>query len=424
MNKGAYFSIGSVLIAAISLIRCSGAPVAPAPGSAASAEARVESTILHPLGLPMDPRPARIEPLWRKPMPGLIGDLSLSLDGSTALVATSPNRELVPGGATRPTVSAWSTGSGKLLWKKLLPAPVKAQGISADGRIAVAANYDDELAAWNEKGRELWQVPAMCEPHVMEKGDVACYHDDDAEPGVAFRVYAKDGSPKSEFPITNDILAFAVSSDLRNVAFGLTAGSVVRAAPPEFKAAWRKKVKGEVLAVAVASGAAPRTAVLTSARELVLLSAEGEVLASRKPSGRADQIAFSPSGDALWIWGNTASGQFLSRLSLPGLEEQWLLSEKRQADLVSTLAITGSGEEETAVVGFEDVFARAGAGTGARAKHHHILGVGPDGKVRWNVAFEPEANVYLIAAARIGTEKWRLAVATDDGHVWGYEITR
>ncbi len=394
-----------------------GCVVLQSPGcSSAPQQPVVPSVEDHVLSLPIDTRKVKIELLWKKTMLGLIGDLNLSQDGSTVLVATSPNRELVPGGASTPTVSAWSSENGKLRWKHTLPAPVKAQTISPDGRLAVASNYDGELAAWSETGRQQWKLGAMCEPHVMNVR-VACYHDDDAEPSVAFRVYSATGGRLGEYPIEDDILAFAVSPDARNLALGLTGGQVVLISP-EFGTSWKKKVSGEILSVATAPGPDPRVAVLTSSRSITLFDSQGTVVGTKSPSGRADQISFSPDGLALWSWGNTSAGQYLTRLSVPSLDEQWQLKEKRQADLVSTLGIVGSGENEIAVVGFEDIFRRPRG----PAKHHHVLGVGADGKVRWNVAFAPEANIYLISTAQLSSGRWRVAIATDDGHLSVYQI--
>jgi hypothetical protein len=134
-----------------------------------------------------------VEELWKKQMPGLITDLTTSGDGKNVLVATAPNREAVPGGSGRYELILMRD-DGKTAWRRPLNSPVKAQAISRDGSLIVISTYDDQIVGIDSKGATRWSVDGMCRPHVLEKsGKVICYHDDDAEPGIAFRVIDKGG---------------------------------------------------------------------------------------------------------------------------------------------------------------------------------------------------------------------------------------
>ncbi len=353
-------------------------------------------------------------------MLGLVGDLSLSKDGSTVLVATSPNREYVPEGSKKPTISAWSAKSGRVLWKHGLPAPIKAQTISSDGKRAVAAHYDDELAAWDEKGRVLWKTRTICEPHLLSDQNVVCFHDDDNEPGIAFRVYDRGGKQKAELPVSLDALSFAADPESRQVALGLAQGELVHVGA-ENQVLWKRRIAPELISVAIARGL---LAALSAQGELFLLAgADGQTRVSRRLEVPGNQLAFAPDASALWIWGNTAQGQSLSRISTSDLTTLWSLREPRQADLVSHLSVVGGAGHELAIVGFEDVYRReTPAGDTMLSKRHHVLGISREGKVVWDIVFDPGANLYLVSGAEISPGHWRVAAAADDGQLSVYEI--
>ena len=157
-----------------------------------------------------------------------------------------------------------------------------------------------------------------CKPIPLGKRFL-CYHDDDAEPDVAFDVYTAAGRKVLFYPITRDVLALKVSDDERNVAIALQ-GSQVLLFDPEFRSLWQRSVAGEVVDLAVSAGAHPRVAVLynrpaaTAGAEspgqgIALLNEQGAVLGETSVTGRAAQVEGLSDGQGFATFGNGKGGQ-------------------------------------------------------------------------------------------------------------------
>jgi hypothetical protein len=81
---------------------------------------------------------------------------------------------------------------GRLLWQNKMRFPVKELDLSKDGSLSVVGTFGNEILGLNAKGKTLWSVEATCKPIILnESKRVLCYHDDDAEPSVAFGVLIK-----------------------------------------------------------------------------------------------------------------------------------------------------------------------------------------------------------------------------------------
>jgi hypothetical protein len=316
---------------------------------------------------------------------------------------------------------------GKVAWQKPLKSAVKSQAISDDGSIAVVSTYDDRITAYDSAGKELWGLDGLCQPHILAQPKrIVCYHDDDAEPNIAFRLFDWNGKVLLSFPISNDILAFKISPDGRNLAVGLTRGQVILIGP-DSRATWQKRVDGEVLDLALTPGAEPRVLVLSNpnqkSQKLTLLDSRGEKLAESEPSERVEQIESSESGKIAWAYANSPDGQRVFAFSIDSekISEPWTVKHPWYADLPPIIEAKGSPGADTLMFGFEDLLEGEGD-SGSKSRHHHLLSVDAAGDVLWNIPFKPEENLYLAARGR-ENDAMVVAAAMDDGYLSVFRIT-
>ena len=276
-------------------------------------------------------------------MKGAISNLALSRSGKQILVATYADSD-IPGSAKHALLSLWST-QGKLLWEQKADAPIKDIAISPDGQLIVLSTYLDDLIGMDARGRKIWNTAGLCKPYVLQEPKrVICYHDDDAGPDVAFDVLDWDGKKIGGFPIQKDIVAFKFSDDQKSLAIALNGGEVILF-DSELKPAWRRKLDGEVVDLAVAgseqsnliSTASPspisrfRVAVLVRAdrktQQVEFLGDQGQSLGHVIPSFPVEQLESSPDGQIAFYYGNSFAGQWVAGASFPELKEIWKQGE-------------------------------------------------------------------------------------------------
>ena len=125
---------------------------------------------------------------WSKKLNGAISGISLSRDEKVILVATSVDKE-IDGRSRYPLLSRFNT-RGTRLWQISLKSPVRDLDLDEKGNMIVISNYQNELIAFNAQGKKRWSVDVTCRPFVVDHSkSIFCYHDDDAQPQVAFDVF-------------------------------------------------------------------------------------------------------------------------------------------------------------------------------------------------------------------------------------------
>jgi hypothetical protein len=369
----------------------------------------------HALGFDAAARPGEVRKLWSRKLPGLITDLNVSGDGSRLLVSTIPDPER-EGGQRGNAVSLWN-GAGEKLWELAVESQTRAQALSADGSLAVVSNYKEELVGIGEGGRVRWTAQGTCRPYLLDRARrVLCYHDDDADPKVAFDVYDWNGKKLLSYPIAHDILALKVAQDEQRFAIALTRGQVVLFGA-DFRSDWQRKVGGEILDVAVSSGSPPMVAVLYHAGKkgqlVALFDAGGKLVAEGRPEAHVEQIESAPEGGAVLVYGNGPKGQHLALLARDGsgkLRETWHRADPRYADYSSSMIAT----QELAIIGFEDIL--------PSERHSHLVAFDYEGKMKWNIPLVTEEGAYLYAQA-YAPEKSFLGVGTDDSTLTAYAVS-
>jgi hypothetical protein len=369
----------------------------------------------HPPGFEAAPGFAAGERLWSRQLEGVITDLSVAADGSALSVATAPDPDAA---GLKKFRLARLDRDGEAAWSRDLESPVRAQTISADGKLVLAATYDGKLTAYGPAGAERWSVEAPCRPLLLEKTSrVVCYHDDDAEPGVAFDVFDLSGAKLSSLPIDADVLTLKVSSDQARVVVGLAGGRVILAGT-DSRVEWNASVPGEIVDVAVTGAGEARVAVLyspgkvSSEQRLVLLGPDGKKLAEGPAPHHSEAVDFR--GDAVAAYGNGSSGQWLTLLGASGktLSTEWSRGDALIADFSSPLIVSG----ETVVIGFEDVV----AGT----RHSHVVAFDSRGGMLWNIPLPARDGTYLYgeAFAPHSPGGALVAVGTDEGVLSAYRV--
>lgn len=351
--------------------------------------------------------------LWTKKLNGFISDLSFSKNGEKILVATVPNYESDQG--DREYLLSLFDSKGKQLWKMRNTGPVKAQALSDDGSWAVVGTYDDRLTAisWEglgQKGfqgpRTLWSVNATCRPTILNLSKkVICYHDDDADPRVAFDVFDGSGKKLFSYPIGQDILGLKVSQNQRYFAVGLSRGQVILF-DDQIRSLWQVEVPGEVVDLDISSNEGqPHVAVLFHQNEyrISLYDAQGKVEAQGAvpfPSRQVDlsQNSLQNSPRMIWAQGLTKESRFQGLFSAQSdLKHLWKVEEPLNVDSpLPSLVMKSSVLVQSDAYSFVE-FDFAGA---ARA----ILPVSSEG----------HGNLYLMAYS---PETQTVVFATDEGEV-------
>lgn len=381
----------------------------------------------HPLTFEKSEKSAEIKKLWTQRVQGAMTDLSVARGGSAIVVATTPDPDVVLP-SNRPLLYRFNA-KGKVSWQKEIKTRARSIAISQDGSMVIAVTYNEEMNAFASSGKHLWKAQAMCQPNILSKSKkILCYHDDDAEPQIAFDIYDWKGKKTFSFPITKDILALKVSRDERNIALALTQGEVLLVGP-DFKTVWDKKVEGEILDLAVSSGEDPRVAVVydqdlkspEKGQRLAVFDANGVLRGQAEIEKHLEKIDIAPLGGAVILYGNNPTGQKLAFYALPEkfpvssddeikLEQTWHRGDPRPADFSSQLVVTS----RFIVLGYED--------NSSGVRHSHLLGFEHNGKLKWNLPLVTEEGAYLYAHGL--TEDGGLLVAgTDDGFLSAFKVS-
>jgi len=368
------------------------------------------------LNLDSAPEIHSVKRLWGKPMGGAITDLSHA--NAVTLVATSPDPDIA--GSLGKSFLSLVDAKGRVLWRKRVKSPVKSHAISDDGSLLVVSNYEDEVIAMDRRGRTLWTASVTCRPIVLSDArKVLCYHDDDAEPRIAYDVFDWNGKRLFSQPIEQDILSLRVSNDERNIAYALTQGKVALIGA-DFKPLWQKPVVGELRVVAVSSGEKPRVAALaydTNGNSLItVFDQNGAVIAEATQARPVQELTISPDGAMVLTYGNSPAGQIVTAYPLPAaasgpikLAVAWTRGEGRFADYASPWITTEWG----VILGFEDLK--------DTNRHTHLVGLGFDGALRWSYPLISHEGAYLYDL-EYSPKRKRLAATTDDGRLHLFQL--
>jgi hypothetical protein len=427
-------SLVGVTLSGLTLAGCASAPRSSAPSQQPSLVAAPAMDAV------VSPSSFEARKLWTREVPGLMTDLSVSRDGSAILMATVPNPEA--GSGPRETGHGLTRydRSGKKVWRIELKGVVKSLALTDDGKLALVSTYNSELLAIDARGRIAWKADGMCKPVPMGKRFL-CYHDDDAEPGVAFDVFTAGGRKILVYPITRDVLALKVSDDERNVAIALEGGQVILF-DRELRSLWQRQVGGEVIDLAVSAGQHPRVGVLynpgsPSASEgeaatgggigagqgIAFFDDRGEMIGQASPRAHSGQIETLSGGTGFATFGNSHQGQTVAYYEIPAMAqpapagsapapipEKWRRAYPRPADYTPSLITT----RDLVIVGFEESV------PGERKSH--LLAFDPEGALKWNIPLVTQDGAYLYAH-EFAPKPSLLAVGTDDGFLSVYRLS-
>lgn len=383
--------------------------------------------------VPEKPLPSILSKVWSQRLDGFISELNISSDGRALLVATLPNFEL-KGGSREPNLVYFTlgdpvldpgrgaSGSVKEKWRHPMKTQVKAQALSQDGSLVLAVTHDDKILAYDSRGAGLWEAEANCQPILMEsRHEILCYHDDDAEPGIAFDVYDWTGKKLTSFAIQDDVLALKVSRDEKWVALALTHGQVLllNAGDSSYKPLWKTDVESEVVDIDVSTGPDPRVAVLRSAspsfpseaQVIEIFDSHGKLTEKNLPRFHVDQLGFSK--DSLFVYGNGGgAGQCLGRVSSADLS--WKKCYPGFAHYTPSLIIS----DDQVQIGFERY--------SGDKRLSEVFSFAASSELRWKLdadqELKPNEDSYLYLRAWAPRSGGRLAVAMDDGSLGVFDV--
>ena len=354
--------------------------------------------------------------LWLKQAGGAITDLSATADGSGIFVATAPDPDIK--GNLKEYFLTRYNAAGKVIWRTKQRGQVKGLSVSVDGNWAIISNYLDDLTAYGPNGRVKWTAEAVCRPILLDPiSKVLCFHDDDAEPQIAFDVFDLKGHKEFSAPTTRDVLALKVAEDASVFTLSQVEGYLILYSARDFKPLWERKVEGEILDLDATGGENPRVAVLyfrpKLGRRLVVIDAKGvgpEVAV--EPAVR--QIEWAEQGSSVTLYGNSQEGQTLVSYGVPAEgapQLKWERRDSRSADYSSS-ALAG---KQVVWMGFEK--------NTSETRTSSLLGYDGEGKLLWNLNLETEDGAYLYAKA-FSEKAGLMAVGTDDGRLSLFKLTR
>ncbi|MBC7691029.1 MAG: PQQ-binding-like beta-propeller repeat protein [Methylotenera sp.] len=407
--------------------------------------------------------PIEVKELWSRKLPGPLTDLSLSKDGNAILVASIPDQDT---GEGRYQLTRFNR-NGKEIWKVPLKSQIKSQAISADGTLAVTANYGGDLSGIDASGKTIWTAAASCKPILFNQARrILCQHDDDTVPDVAFEIFDWNGKKLSAFQSKQDLLTLKVSADETTAALAFTGGKVIvfEMVPgkngSDFKKVREFKVKGEILDVAIAAvapasagnaagvsgipGPVASAAVksrkaekasdteeedeadraewqvgvlshsLKQGQVISLFDSKGKLRATAEPGSHVEQLEMSSQGSELFVYGNSPKGQYLAVLlgldraaSGKASSKPVTLSQKWQRSDKRYADYSSSivASDHQVMAGFEDVE--------PSTRNSHLVIFDLEGKMRANLELKTEEGAYLYSYA-YSPENGVLAVGTDD----------
>lgn len=359
-------------------------------------------------------RSAPVLKLWQKKLRGYVSDVAVAGNGQAILVATLPNYDDSSGARHSYLVSY--DRRGRRRWRRRMTSGVKSLALSEDGTFGVVTTHDDRIRAFNSSGKNVWTVEGSCKPILLSHSRrIVCYHDEDAEPRVAFDLYSEDGLKLGSAPAEADIMALSVSEDEREIAVGLARGEVVIYSD-RLKILWRARLRGEIVAIGFSRSAEPRLALLYSrdgSPRLAVLDSHGGAIADRALGFRGDRVDFLQRDPSrVLVYGNGDQGQTLAlfEIASASFRRKWKVGEPVAGYYTQNLYGDAPGG---ALVGFEGE--RQGRRTG------EIRAYGVDGRLRWVVPLPTSESAWLYTesfAPRSGV----LAAASDDGTLGLYQI--
>lgn len=371
-------------------------------------------------------KPLSIQKLWSKGLDGYITELNLAKQGNAVLVATLPDYDHE--GGSRKNLLRYYDGNGRHRWSEIMPTQVKSQALSQDGSLAVATTHENQVIAYNSKGHKLWTAPGTCMPFIIEsRKEILCYHDDDAEPLVAFDIFDWNGNLKKSYPIKNDILALKVSKDEQHVAIALTKGNVV-VLGPDYKMEWSGTLSGEIIDLDVSSGADPRVAVVYSAGlgkpQKIAFMKRGKVISETSPRQQVTQVALSPDASSVFAYGNEGGGQYVGFFEGQPLKEVWQHGVESNAHYTQTLFVSSIKPREKtpavlqAILGVEQV--------SGNSRQSEVVGLDSTGALMWRLPVS--SSLGADEGAFLYAQSWspsvaKLAIATDDRHFGVFQVS-
>lgn len=358
--------------------------------------------------------------LWSQKAGGAITDLVYSKQGNAIVAATVPDPD-VAGSLHSQFVSRWSP-KGKLVWRMPVKASTKALAVSDDASLVVVSNYSDQIRGLDARGKERWVFEGMCRPIVLTRlKHVVCYHDDDAEPFVAFDWLNFNGVREFHHPIKQDILALKVSDDERWLALALTQGVVQvfelsEQAAPALR--WETQVDGEVSDLDVTAARVAALSLRKDGKQSVRLwDSAGKILGDADVRARMTQVELAETSaegpDRVVTYGNSLQGQHLAVFEVAdkGLTEQWSRGFVQPAEYNSSVQVY----RDHLVVGIEDIE--------ASGRHSHLLSLNRGGDIRWDIPLWNEEGAYLYARGYSDGVP-TLAIGTDDGILRAYRLQK
>lgn len=372
-----------------------------------------------PLAAPPSLNSLLLKSLWSKKMRGAISGLSISATGNALVVATSPDPD-IENSAKHYLLSRWDS-AGRLVWEFPVQFPVRDQDLSEDGALLVVSNYENQILGFNSQGKVLWKVEGTCRPHILHSQRILCYHDDDAEPGIAFDIFDGSGKKLQSFPISGDVLGLKISEDEAHLALALTGGHLLLLQMDSqgmWQKSWQKRVDGEVIDLAVSSGNATQVAALfrdaDKKQKIGILNADGNPLGEVVPSFLVTQLEMEASGNFLFYTGTSALGQYVGSAEARSSKESWRRGVAMGSEYSASIALSkgpassNSGNSVWAWFGFEE---RVPEGRQSRLI---ALDQGGQERARLELYSDEESDLYL---HKVASRSSLIVVSTDDARI-------
>lgn len=380
--------------------------------------------------------------MWRKALPYIVTDLKTSRQAESTFFATipDPDRRWVPSGYR--VFNMLSNGAYRF---DKLPPPYKMQikslHTSRSGRHLVFANYQDQVVLLSSAGKKIWAESGNCRPIVLEElNRVLCYHDDDAEPTIAFTAWPiakkaggyQPGPGGERYPISGDILSLQVSESERWLGLGLTDQRLhlIGEDPIEKKLVLKREIKlpGEVASLSLGDSAASISdtplsiALLLSHKEpepllwVGLREVDGTLKSGQLQLDHvAQSVEVSPSGDWVVAYSNTKFGQYLFGYSIVDVKGKlklalkWKRGHPKSSDYSHNLQKVPGG----VMVGYEQIE--------NNNRTSVSMAVSFSGELLWSIPLEHNEGAYLYVqdfapGARV------LFTATDDGKFSAFKM--
>ncbi len=363
--------------------------------------------------------PSGVKLLWKQAVPGAISDLAFANQAQMAVIAVAPDPD-IPGSTGQPLLMAVNS-RGKTLWRMKPKAPLRALSVSAAGDRIVAGSYFDQVLGFDIRGRQVWSLDGMCRPIILNRWKrVLCYHDDDAEPFVAFDWISWDGEKDFSYPIKKDILSLKVADDEQHFAIGLTSGQLIvfeitqsAGGVPQIKELWKTESDGEIVDLDVTAG--PDFKVLSlhdlskNKQSLKAWDSAGKVVFDTPVEPRMSQVEAAGTRSLVAVYGNSKQGQHLNVWDFIKKERVWGRGAVQGADFTSTL----QSWSEAWVIGAEDI--------SKATRHSHLVAYSATGQSMWDIPLTENEGSYLYTRG-IHENSPLIMVGTDDGRLQAYKL--